>query len=242
MKKLFIISSILILCITGVAIFAKYHSTSLLTTQTQQRGESTEQKNFWGQHDNASQHCSETPAVFQTPITTISNISRITPGSGTGDARYTYLWIKNGSRIPIFAPADGTLIKITYKVRTDLPSSMSEPDYDLAFQADCHTTYVINHITDPREDIAAVKPISEPIKLQPGSGVNDNDTKPTQAIQVKAGEQIGTTAGTPAAHNFDFGMFVDNQATCPYEKFSEPIRSSWLGLFGSASCIVSGHL
>lgn len=147
-----------------------------------------------------------------------------------------------GSSIPVFAPADGKLVKISYKVRTDLPPSMSKPDYDLVFQADCHTTFVINHITDPRPDIEGTKPIAEPIQLKPGSGVNDKDTIPISEIMVKAGEQIGTTTGTPAARNFDFGVFTDNEAICPYEKFNEPIRYSWLGLFRGVSCQVSGHI
>lgn len=235
-KSLIVIFSMLFL--VGIVFVASKYFMGSKPTQT---GESVQQKNVWEQK-STSQSCSTTPAAFTTAITNISSISKITPGNGTGDARYTYLWIKNNQKIPIFAPANGTLIKITYKVRTDLPSSMSKPDYDLAFQADCHTTYVINHITDPRADIAGVKPISEPIKLQPGSGVNDSDTLPTKTVTVQAGEQIGTTTGTPVANNFDFGIFVDNNATCPYEKFAEPIRSSWLALFGSSSCSVSGHL
>ena len=181
--------------------------------------------------------------AFTNALTDISIIDHISPGSQVGDKRFTYLWIKDGKRVPVFAPADGTLIKISYKTRVDVGPGMSSPDYDLTFLVDCHTMYRINHITDPNPEIAALKPNIEPLQLGKGlAAPSDEDTKPSKNIMVKAGEQIGTTAGTPAAHNWDFGVFVDQVSTCPYEKFNEPIRSAWLALFKGISCEVNGNL
>lgn len=42
------------------------------------------------------------------------------------------------------------------------------------------------------------------------------------------------------AHNFDFGIFVDQEATCPYEKFNEPIRTAWLVLLGDTTKPIKG--
>jgi hypothetical protein len=191
--------------------------------------------------------------AFTHTITEIDKIAVISPGKLTGDSRFTYLWINGNQRVPIYAPADGTLIKIRYKNRADLPPTMSMPDYDLLFLVDCKTIYRLNHISDPKEEIASLKQNSEPYQL--GTGINppsDEQEAPKENIQVHAGDLLGTTTGTPAAHNFDFGIFVDNQAVCPYEKFGEPLRTQWLALFGNAKvspkpdnitkCEVSGKL
>lgn len=193
-------------------------------------------------HDMVQVPKESTDGAFIHALTNIDSIDHIAAGNQAPDQRFTYLWIKGSQRIPIFAPADGTLIKISYKTRVDIDPNMSFPDYDLTFLVDCHTMYRINHITDPSPEIAALKPNVKPLAL----GVNrpapsDEATKPKQYIKVKAGQQIGTTTGTPSAHNWDFGIFVDAQATCPYEKFNEPIRSSWLALIKGAACSSSGH-
>lgn len=178
--------------------------------------------------------------AFTAAVTNSNAIKVISPGKLVGDSRFTYLWIKNAQRVPIFAPADGVLVQIFYKTRSDLSSDLSKPDYDLVFFVDCHTMYRINHITDPIEEIASQKPISQPLELKPGSGFNDRDTMPKQHIMVKAGQQIGTTTGTPAAHNFDFGVFIDKQAVCPYDQFIQPIRSEFLSLLGNTSYPIAG--
>ncbi len=178
--------------------------------------------------------------AFTSAVTTASSIRVISPGKLVGDARFTYLWIKNRQSIPVFAPADGVLVQIFYKTRADLSSDLSKPDYDLVFFVDCHTMYRINHITDPIDEITSQKPISEPLELKPGSGFDDRDARPKNNIYVKAGQQIGTTTGTPSAHNFDFGIFVDKQAVCPYDQFVQPIRSEFLSLLGNTSSPISG--
>lgn len=179
--------------------------------------------------------------AFTASITDIDKISVISPGKLVGDARLTYLWIKDKQRVPVFAPADGTLIHINYKTRVDLPPGMSKPDYDLLFLVDCKTMYRLNHITDPNPEIAALKPIAEPLQLGKGHAApSDKDTTPKVNIIVKAGQQIGTTTGTPAAQNFDFGLFIDQVSVCPYEKFNEPIRSAWLTLLGDTTKPIKG--
>ena len=180
-------------------------------------------------------------SAFMSAITNIDSISVISPGKLVGDSRFTYLWIKNQQRVPVYAPADGTLIKISYKNRVDLPPGMSTPDYDLTFLVDCHTMYRFNHITDPNPEIAALKPIAVPLQIGKGyPAPSDKDTNPKSNIMVKVGQQIGTTTGTPAAHNWDFGLFIDQVSTCPYEKFNEPIRSAWLALLGDITKPIKG--
>ena len=62
--------------------------------------------------------------AFTSAITDINTITSISSGKQVGDPRVTYLWIKDKQRIPVFAPADGTLIKIEYKKPADLPASL----------------------------------------------------------------------------------------------------------------------
>lgn len=186
--------------------------------------------------------------AFTSGITDINTIAAISSGKQVGDPRVTYLWIKDKKRIPVYAPADGTLIKIEYKNRADLPPSMSMPDYDLTFLVDCRTMYSINHITDPIPELSELKVGSEPQQVVPGHPAPSEMSKPKANLTVKAGQQLGTTTGTPAAHNWDFGLFVDNMAKCPYEEFAEPIRAAWLALMGDSTkpipgtkCEVSGN-
>lgn len=178
---------------------------------------------------------------FPNSLTEIDKIDRITPGSQTGDSRFIYLWIKGDNEIPVFAPSNGTLVKIAYKNRIDIGPEMSKPDYDLTFLVDCKTIYQINHVTNPVLDIVALKPNNNPYQIKPGLPLDDKETKPLKNIAVKAGQKLGTTSGSPNAHNFDFGVFINGVAVCPFEKFDDNFRSSWLALFKEGECEVSGN-
>lgn len=179
--------------------------------------------------------------VFANPLTEIDKIDRITPGNQTGDSRFTYLWIKGDNEVPIFAPSDGTLVKIAYKNRIDVGPGMSQPDYDLTFLVDCQTIYQINHVTNPVPDIVALKPNADPYQIKPGIALGEKETKPLKNIVVKAGQKLGSTSDSPNAHNFDFGLFINGVAVCPFERFDGALRSSWLALFRTGKCEVSGN-
>lgn len=179
--------------------------------------------------------------VFANSLTEIDKIDRITPGSQTGDSRFTYLWIKGDNEVPIFAPSDGTLVKIAYKNRIDVGPGMSQPDYDLTFLVDCQTIYQINHVTNPVSYIVALKLNADPYQIKPGIALDEKETKPLKNIVVKAGQKLGSTSGSPNAHNFDFGLFINGAAVCPFERFDGTLRSKWLDLFGGNKCEVSGN-
>lgn len=171
---------------------------------------------------------------FTASLTDPNDISVVTPG--LGDARFTYLQISpKGLSVPVYAPADGTLITISYKHRTDLTAAEAIPDYDLSFMVSCDTVYRINHITDPIQAIAALRPQDQPLVTGGPNNV------PLTAAQikpknynyiVKAGQLIGTTTGTAGASNWDFGLFINQKATCPYTHFIEPIQSQWMAKLG----------
>lgn len=171
--------------------------------------------------------------AFSSPVTDITKLSVIANGNNvSGDSRFSYMTITNAQEIPVYAPADGRLITIYYKNRSDLPSSLSKPDYDVVFLVDCKTAYQINHITKPISELAQQAPVSQPIELTPGHPATTEQITPKSNLLVKAGQSLGTTTGTVAAHNWDFGVFVNNNAVCPYSVYEDPLKSAWLKMFG----------
>ena len=176
-----------------------------------------------------------------------SDLSLITNGDETNDRRFSYQWIRDGRRAPLFAPADGVLVRIRHKA-ANLPDFPSD-DYDLFFLVACDpdnpvardTLVCFNHVTDPRPDIKSAYAFG-PLPAPSFNPFEEHEERqvPTTNIQVRAGELLGTTTGTPFAHNFDFMISVNNVATCPFVVLSEPYRSTLLGLLGPLSASPGG--
>jgi NAD(P)-dependent dehydrogenase (short-subunit alcohol dehydrogenase family) len=61
--------------------------------------------------------------------------------------------------------------------------------------------YLINHITEPIEKIKNAFPSTPQTDTRDSPRVNPS-------IQIKAGDLLGYTTGTPLAHNFDFGGYA----------------------------------
>ena len=170
-------------------------------------------------------------------------IAIVTNGEETGDPRFTYQWIKErGSKIAIYAPADGVFFRIRHKAFR--PGVFESSDYDLFFAVSCDTMYRLNHITDPREDLLAAYQYGD----EATQTFNDDGTitehedmqVPTDTISVKAGELIAHTSGTPTGNNFDFQVAVDNATVCPYSVFVEPLRTELMSLLGPQSASPAG--
>lgn len=168
-----------------------------------------------------------------------SNIRLVTLGKETNDARFVYPWVKSGS-VKIYAPADGVLYKIRHKVFAE--GGKNGNDYDMFFQVDCGTVYRLNHITDPRADIKAAYPAGDLASGDYANGGLDIPERvvPLKAIKVKAGESLGSTTGTPTAHDFDFAVGVAAEApksgeamsVCPFSVFNEPHKTTLMNLLG----------
>ncbi len=166
-----------------------------------------------------------------------SDISMITNGSETNDARFAYVWVKAPvTKIPLYAPADGVLTAIRHLTATKFfPSD----DFQLVFNLSttCGDHWGFNHFTDPRADIRAAYSYGD--KCSSCFDDNGNPTaryqeyeKPGTAIKVKAGELIGYTSGTPSANNFDFYINVSEKYVCPMSVLAEPHKSSLLAMLG----------
>jgi hypothetical protein len=173
-----------------------------------------------------------------------SDLSLITNGEETNDRRFSYQWIRDGRQASLFAPADGVLVRIRHK--TENPPDFPSDDYDLFFLVACDpdardTLLRFNHVTDPRPDIKSAYAFG-PLPAPSFNPFEEHEERqvPTTNIQVRAGELLGTTTGTPFAHNFDFMISVNNVATCPFVVLSEPYRSTLLGLLGPLSASPGG--
>ena len=167
--------------------------------------------------------------------TDASKIAYITPG--LGDPRFVYAQIASaGSSVNIYAPAPGVLYLISHKT----PEFGAANDYDLIFFVDCNTIFRINHVTDPRPDIKAAYPAGNLPSIgyttgQKGTGFIIKRMIPTKRIVVRAGDLIGTTTGTPLAHNFDFGLFIKFLSVCPFNHYAEPYKTTFMNLLGPAN-------
>ena len=165
-----------------------------------------------------------------------ADVARITNGEETNDPRFAYIWVRSPyAPIPIYAPADGTLITIRHLTATKFfPSD----DYQLVFQtAGCNDQFRFNHVTNPRADIRAAYQFGNQC-----SSCFDDDGNPTAryperetpgtAVKVKAGSLIGYTSGTPTAHDFDFAIQVNGKTVCPMSVLPEPQRTALMNLLG----------
>lgn len=165
-----------------------------------------------------------------------ADVARITNGEETNDPRFAYVWVRSPyTPIPIYAPADGTLITIRHLTATKFfPSD----DYQLVFRtAGCNDVFRFNHVTHPRADIRAAYQFGD----QCSSCFDDNGNPtaryleretPGTAVKVKAGSLIGHTSGTPTAHDFDFAVQVNGKTVCPMSVLPEPQRTALMNLLG----------
>ena len=171
-----------------------------------------------------------------------SDISMITNGNETNDARFAYVWVKAPvTKIPLYAPADGVLTTIRHLTANKVfPSD----DFQLVFNLSttCGDHWGFNHFTDPRADIRAAYSYGD--KCSSCFDDSGNPTaryeeyeKPGTAIKVKAGELIGYTSGTPFAHNFDHYIKISDYV-CPMSVLAEPHKSTLLAMLGPRSSLV----
>jgi hypothetical protein len=167
----------------------------------------------------------------------VGDISMITNGNETNDARFAYVWVKAPyAKIPLYAPADGVLTVIRHLTSNKVfPSDDFQVQFNLT--STCNDYWRFNHFTDPRADIRAAYSYGD--KCSSCFDDNGNPTaryeeyeKPGTAIKVKAGELIGYTSGTPFAHDFDFAIQISDKTVCPMSVLAEPHKSTLLAMLG----------
>ncbi len=181
--------------------------------------------------------CSQQPATqFTKAPFDAAGISRITNGEETNDPRFAYVWVRSPyAPIPIYAPADGTLITIRHLTATKFfPSD----DYQLVFQTSgCNDQFRFNHVTNPRADIRAAYQFGDQCSScfddsgNPTGRYPERET-PGTGVKVKAGSLLGYTSGTPTAHDFDFAIQIAGKTVCPMSVLPEPQRTALMNLLG----------
>lgn len=174
--------------------------------------------------------------IFTSDLTEADKIRSVQPTLVTaGNSRHrVFLDIDTSKtdKVAIYAPVDSEVVNGTYK------NAKGALDYDLRLQVSCEIWYVINHITEPVEKIKKAFPATPQTDTRTGEPFK-------KTVQVKAGELLGYTAGTPTAHNFDFAVFdlnhvneglpADNGSNygleknfiCPLDILSEDIKKSY---------------
>ena len=171
--------------------------------------------------------------------------------SGNRFKSRSYVWIGRDQNnrpyeVPVYAPVDSKLTWITFYVGTMQDEEGAWVDvnqYSLTFQASCEVSYGYDHILRLAENVASFAP-SEPAESTRDAGL-------PASLAVRAGDLIGYTTGTAAAHNWDFvfnnsskrNEFANQEryentgdlsglvtADCPYDYYSENVRIEYYSL------------
>lgn len=199
--------------------------------------------------------CESNPSpAFTTPFTDLTMISAMLPPAVISGERFknrSYISIGRDAEggffeVPIYAPADSTLVSITYFTQpaTDENDRQILMElYVLEFQVSCEVTYGFDHV-DRLVGAAADAAPAEPAPDTRNAAVYVN-------VPFKAGELIGYTRGTPRARNWDFIVTNRGQANvfanpdryaaqgdlrslltgaCGYDYFPPAIRSQFYAL------------
>ena len=172
----------------------------------------------------------------------LKNRSYLAIGRDTGGQAYD---------VPIYAPADSTLVGVTYYLQPMQDAQgawVDVPQYDLQFQVSCEVTYGFDHVERLADDLAALAP-AEPAR-------STRDAQIRVELELKAGDLIGYTTGTILAHTWDFilnnstkrNRFANQEryegvgdlgglltGDCPFDYYDEELRSQYLALLGGFS-------
>lgn len=134
------------------------------------------------------------PPVFNFEFTDFSKIDAFQPIGSIGGASpgRSYITIKQGETVPVYAPMDATLKAVVYAYRGP---QADHGEYGLKFDTKCGITFFLDHLDSVSEEMNKYAP-AEPAR---STAVND-----ILSIPVKAGTLLGYTDGTSQARTFDF--------------------------------------
>ncbi|MBT8335153.1 MAG: hypothetical protein KJO11_01025 [Gemmatimonadetes bacterium] len=175
--------------------------------------------------------------VFQTHLVDLSSVSLIVPtGSISGNEVKGHAFVRfQGASIAIHAPFDMELTAGTWVGVSN--------DYGFEFDINARFRFRLGHIDEPRPDLAALIPRTDPSSIFTRVG----------PISIRAGELIGHATAVGGSEGFDVGLYdldVDNQtpnaeryrrikdweklnSVCPFAYFDGGLRGGYSALFGS---------
>jgi hypothetical protein len=175
--------------------------------------------------------------VFATHLFDLSSVPAIVPtGSISGDEIKGHAFVRfEGDSIAIYAPVDMTLTSGTWVGLSD--------DFGLQFDINARFRLRLGHIDEPRADLAALIPRSDPSSIF-------SDVGP---VTIRAGELIGHATAAGPSDGFDVGVYDLDVETptpnaeryrrirdweklnsvCPFAYFGSSLRSGYAERFHS---------
>ena len=209
-----------------------------------------------GQYREEVSCVSDPSPRFTNFITDLDSIDTIWPtvalsGNWLKNRSYFAMKVDGGGQVkeqPVYAPADATLIEISYylqPMQTRDGEWVDVPQYDLRFQMSCEVKFWFDHMSRLDGPIAELAP-KEP-------SPTTRDAAKYVSMEVKAGDIIAYTTGTINAHTWDFimtnrskeAMFANQEryrltgnlnhllrTDCPYDYYEPEMRDAYYELFG----------
>jgi uncharacterized protein YxeA len=235
-KGKFFILIILALVIIGVALIFIQKNKNDSAKKNQQNISQNRSQN---KTDQKEPDCSKNLVVFTTEFTDFSKINAFQPiGSITGASRgRSYIEIKKGETVPVYAPTDATLTSIIYAYRGP---DADHGEYGFKFDAKCGVTFLLDHLDSASSEMEKYAP------TEPSRSTASNDSL---SIPIKAGTLLGYTDGTPQARTFDFLVLDQNVITfhikpsrwewdqsnysvCPYDLYRDELKAKYYQKIG----------
>lgn len=187
---------------------------------------------------------------FKAEFTDLEKINAINPigGVGGGSPGRSYIGVKKGVETTLYSPTDMVLENIIYAKRPKDPmhslSDTGKGEYGLYFRLNCDSTLLFDHIDKVSDKILKVSP-KEPSE-------SSRVENPPVNLEIKKGELLGYTDGTPQARTFDF-LIIDRSkptthinpkrweweqavyAQCPYDYFTDELKEKYYKKIGESA-------
>lgn len=189
-------------------------------------------------------------AKFEAEFTDLDKINAINPigGIGGGSPGRSYIGVKKGVEVPVYSPTDAVLENIIFAKRPKDPmhslSDTGKGEYGLYIRLSCDVTILFDHIDKVSDKILAVAP-------KEASETSRSDNPPVN-LEIKKGELLGFTDGTPQARTFDF-LIIDRSkpvehinpkrweweqaiySQCPYDYFTSSLKEKYYKKIGESA-------
>jgi hypothetical protein len=235
MKKILGVSIIVIIFLATVAAF-------FILGENNEPGEEINFKDSPINQDNQEQCGFASQPLFNYEFTDFSKIEDFQPiGSISGASRgRSYITVKKGETVPVYAPTDATLISVIYAFRGP---EADHGEYGFKFNAKCGVTFLLDHLDSASEEMK---------KYAPAEPSRSTATDDSLSIPIKAGTLLGYTNGTPQARTFDFLAIDRNIKTfyinpkrweweqslysvCPYDLYEKNLKEKYYQKIGISS-------
>lgn len=234
--------SVVVFVLCGIIFFTRDQSDDLANDQGDANANDMKSRGSSGNQSNqqivknASAHC---PPVFTVPFTDYDKIDAFQPiGSITGASRgRSYITVKEGETVPVYAPADATLISVIYAYRG---TGSDHGEYGFKFDTGCGVMFLLDHLDSASEEMKRYAPV-EPSR--------STATQDMLSIPIRAGTLLWYTNGTSQARTFDFLVIDNNSAVfhinperwewdqslysvCPYDFYKDDLKEKYFQKIG----------